>query len=329
MTMEPRVKWIVRTANALDRASEDIPMAAARFRSAQTARRFQWVVMPPGPKQVVASHRLVPVEGGRITVRLYRPADTGRLPLHVFIHGGGWCGGTLDERDPRCRVIADGARCVVASVDYRLAPENTYPAAPEDCYAALQWLVANADELMIDPERVSIGGESAGANLAAVVCLMVRDRSGPTLRYQWLDVPATDLTLSQPSVRSTPPGYLLDYASMLAYRDHYLSDPARQAREPYASPLWAEDLSGLPAATILTSGYDPLRDDGHAYASRLRDAGVEVRHVHLDGHVHPSFAFTRLVASAGAHERDTVAVLAGALRGDRQAAGGMTVPPPA
>src|SRR6202044_1240952 len=115
------------------------------------------------------------------------------------------------------------------SVDYRLAPENTYPTPPEDCYAALCWLVANAGELLIDPGRVSIGGESAGANLAAVVCLMARDRSGPRLRRQWLDVSATDLTLSQPSVRTTPSGYLLDYAAIQRYRDHYLPDPRRQA----------------------------------------------------------------------------------------------------
>jgi acetyl esterase len=313
MTMEPRVKWIVRTVNSLDRASGDVPMVVRRLRSAQAALMFKWIVMPPGPKTVLSKDHLVPVTGGRITVRVYRPTGTGRLPLHVFLHGGGWCGGTLEERDPRCRVIAAGARCAVASVAYRLAPENTYPTAPEDCYAALRWLVANAAELGVDPERVSIGGESAGANLAAAVCLMARDRGGPALRHQWLDVAATDLTLSQPSVRATPPGYLLDYASMLAYRDQYLPDPERQATEPYASPLWADDLSGLPPATILTCGYDPLRDDGRAYAARLAEAGVAVHHTHLEGHVHPSFAFTRLVPSALAYERQAVQALAAAL----------------
>jgi acetyl esterase len=288
-------------------------MTARRLRAAQAARRFSWVVMFPGPRRITASDRLVPVVGGSITVRLYRPDLPGRLPLHVFIHGGGWCGGSVDERDPRCRTIAAGAGCVVASVEYRLAPENSYPTAPEDCYGALEWLVQHAVELQLDPERVSIGGESAGANLAAVVCLMARDRSGPALLYQWLDVPATDLTLAQPSIRSTPAGYLLDYPSMVAYRDNYLPHPAEQALEPYASPLHAEDLTGLPPATILTCGYDPLRDDGRAYATRLTDAGVPVRHIHLDGHVHPSFAFTRLVASARSYEQEAVVALARAL----------------
>jgi acetyl esterase len=268
----------------------------------------------PGPASVTVIDRLVPVQQGRITVRLYRPKRSGRLPLYVFLHGGGWCIGTLGERDPRARTIAEGAGCVVASVDYRLAPENTYPTGPEDCYAALQWLVDHAEELEIDSHRVAIGGESAGANLAAVVCLMARDRSGPALRYQWLDVPATDLTLSQPSVHSTPPGLLLDLAQMTAYRDHYLPDPERQALEPYASPLWATDLTGLPPATILTCGHDPLRDDGSAYAARLLEAGIDVHRVHLDGHVHPSFAFTRLVPSARSYEQHAVDRLAAAWR---------------
>ncbi len=313
MALEPRVAWIVRAFNAFDRGPADAPMVTRRARSAQAAR-LGGLVMLPGPARVTVVDRLVPVQRGRITVRLYRPRRSGRLPLYVFLHGGGWCIGTLSERDPRARTIADGARCVVASVDYRLAPENAYPTAPEDCYAALQWLVAQADELEIDPDRIAVGGESAGANLAAVVCLMARDRSGPALRYQWLDVPATDLTLSQPSVHATPPGLLLDLAQMTAYRDHYLPDPERQAVEPYASPLWAENLAGLPPATILTCGYDPLRDDGSAYAARLIEAGIEVHRVHLDGHVHPSFAFTRVVPSARSYEQQAVEWLAAALR---------------
>jgi acetyl esterase len=317
--MERRVKWIVRIINASNRRSDDLSMVAKRIVAAQATRPLWWVAMPPGPKSVASADRLIPVRGGQIVVRLYRPSQSGDatqrrpLPLHLFFHGGGWCSGSIDERDPRCCAIAAGAPCVVASVGYRLAPEHRYPTAPEDCYAALCWLVDNASELQIDPERLSVGGESAGANLAAVVCLMARDRSGPAVRYQWLDVPATDLTLSQPSMRSTPPGYLLDYDSMLASRDRYLPDPERQAVEAYASPLHADDLSGLPPAMILTCACDPLRDEGRAYAARLVAAGVEVRHVHLEGHVHQSFAFTRLVPSARCYERQAVNALAEAL----------------
>ena len=227
--------------------------------------------------------------------------------MHLFLHGGGWCVGDLFERDPRCRVIAAGAECVVVSVDYRLAPENAFPTPPEDCYAALRWVVAEADSLGVDADRISVSGESAGGNLAAVLCLMSRDRGGPALCYQWLDVPATDLTMTQPSVTSTPPGYLLDHDAMVEYRDAYLLDAADQTA-PYASPFHAPDLTGLPPAWILTCGADPLRDDGRVYAARLREAGVAVVEEHLAGHVHPSFAFTRL-ASAAAYERRAVAAL--------------------
>ncbi len=287
-------------------------MAQRRIASAATARRFARLVIRKTKAKVTQTDTLVPVDRGRITVRLYRPASAGRLPIHVFLHGGGWCLGTLDERDRRCQAIATGAACVVASVDYRLAPENRYPTAPEDCYAALRWLSDNAGDLDVDASRISISGESAGANLAAVVCLMARDRSGPLIAYQWLDVPATDLTMSQPSVKATPSGYMLDYDQMVDFREHYLADVG-QATEPYASPLHATDLSTLPPAWILTCGADPLRDDGRVYARALLAAGVKVEHTHLAGHVHPSFAFTRLIPSAAAYERDAVAALRQAL----------------
>lgn len=314
MSLDPRVRALVRMLNTLERSEldDDQTMTQRRIQSAGLARRFHGVVMRLGDRSVTSEDRMVPVDGGQITVRIHRPPTPGPLPLHLFIHGGGWCVGTLEERDPRCRAIASGATCVVASVDYRMAPENQYPTAPEDCYAALTWLVSHGAELGIDAERVSVGGESAGANLAAVVCLMARDRSGPALCHQWLDVPATDLTLEQPSVRSTPTGYLLDHESMVRYRDAYLPDPATQMREPYASPFHADDLSGLPPAWILTCGYDPLRDDGRVYAERLRAAGVPVEHTHLEGHVHPSFAFTRLVPSARAYEDAAITALAAA-----------------
>ncbi|HVX16544.1 MAG TPA: alpha/beta hydrolase [Acidimicrobiales bacterium] len=314
MPLDPRVRPIVKLLNTVDRSERDHgqTMTQQRIESAGVARRFHGIVMRLGDRSVTSQDQMVPVAGGQITVRIHRPPAPGPLPLHVFFHGGGWCAGTLEERDPRCRAIASGATCAVASVDYRMAPENQYPTPPEDCYAALTWLVDHAGELGVDPARVSVGGESAGANLAAVVCLMARDRSGPALCHQWLDVPATDLTMEQPSVRSTPAGYLLDYEAMLRYRDAYLPDPEAQMREPYASPFHAPDLSGLAPAWILTCGYDPLRDDGRVYAERLRAAGVPVEHTHLEGHVHPSFAFTRLVPSAREYEAAAIAALAAA-----------------
>ena len=311
--LEPSVRRIVGLANRLDRPRANVTMAQRREADAGVAKRLGWVFMPAGPKSGEQRDVLVPVDGGRIRVRLYVPPGAGPLPLHVFLHGGGWCVGTIGARDRRCRAIAAGARCIVASVEYRLAPENFYPTAPEDCYAALCWLVDHAREHSVDRTRIAVGGESAGGNLAAVVCLMARDRNGPSIAHQWLDVPATDLTMSQPSVQNTPDGFLLTYADMVEFRDSYLPDVSL-ATEPYASPLHAVGhglgLSGLPPARILTCGADPLRDDGRVYAEALTAAGVPVEHVHLPGHVHPSFAFTRLVRSAAADERSAIASLA-------------------
>jgi acetyl esterase len=251
---------------------------------------------------------MVPVQGGEIRVQIMAPAGSGPHPLHVFLHGGGWCVGTIHERAPRCRAISAGAQCVVASVDYRMAPENKYPVAPEDCYAALCWLVDHADELNVDPARVSVGGESAGGNLAAAICLMSRDRNGPAICHQWLDVPAVDATLSQSGHREVPDGYLLDAASIDDYLVQYLSDPA-QAKEPYCSPLLADDLSGLPPAWIGTCEFDKLRGDGEAYAAALNAAGVPATHIRIAGHVHPTFALTRVTQSARDYERDAIAAL--------------------
>ncbi len=270
--------------------------------------------MLPGPTGVAVEHTSVAVEGGRIPVRLYRPSAAGPLPLYVFLHGGGWCKGGLDERDPRCRTIAAGAGCLVASVDYRLAPENQFPTAPEDCYAALTELIERSSELGIAPDRVAIGGESAGANLAAAVCLMARDRTGPGICHQWLDVPATDLTLAQEGHRTVPDGYLLDAADIDEYLGLYLPDPA-MATDPRCSPLLADDLRGLPPAWIMSAGYDRLRGDAQAYTEALEAAGAEVRHTRLAGHIHTTFAFTRLLPSARAYEARAVAALADAFTG--------------
>jgi acetyl esterase len=311
--LDPRVARIVAIANRIQRSPEGASIAQRRAASAAMARQGRWLVMPAGPKLASERDLLVPVAGGQIVVRLYLPDAPGPLPLHVFLHGGGWCIGTLDERDPRCRTIAARARCAVASVDYRLAPENAYPTPPEDCYAALCWLVEHAAELGLDADRISVGGESAGANLAAVLCLMARDRSGPGICHQWLDVPATDLTMSQPSIRSVPDGHLLDMAGIVEFRAAYLPEADRWT-EPYASPLHASSHEGLPPAWIMSAELDKLRDDGVAYARALEAAGVPVHFEVLEGHVHPSFAFTRLLPSAKAYEERAIAALARALR---------------
>jgi acetyl esterase len=288
-----------------------VPITVRRERSARLSHRGAALVMLRESDPASTTHDDVPVEGGRIMVRLYRPHGRGPFPAYVFLHGGGWCEGTLDERDARCRAICAGAGCLVVSVAYRLAPENRFPTATEDCYAALEWVVDNAARLDVDPDRVAIGGESAGANLAAVVCIMARDRDGPSVCHQWLDVPATDLTCSQSGFRDVPDGYGLDRAAVDDYLSHYLPDPT-MATEPYCSPLLAGDLSGLPPAWIMTAEFDKLRGDGEAYAAALNTAGVEAHHVRLAGHVHASFSFTRILPSARAYQRDAIAALAAA-----------------
>jgi acetyl esterase len=307
MPLDSRLRPVLAVQNR--RGDNTATMPAKRLAGTLQARRLGRLVMAHGPK-VATREVMVPVHGGAIRVRLYEPIRTGGTaprPLHVFLHGGGWCVGDLDQRDPRCRTIATGAGCVVASVDYRMAPENAYPAPLEDCYAALRWLVDHASEVGVDATRVSVGGESAGANLAAVVALLARDRGGPPLVFQWLDVPATDLTLSQPSIDRLGHGYGLTKPEMEAYIAAYLrgADPT----DPYVSPLHCDDLSGLPPALVMIAEYDPLRDDGLAYAARLREAGVPVELHDLDGLTHAAFAFTRLLPTARRYETTALTAL--------------------
>lgn len=313
MPLEPRLRPILAIAKATEVHDPSVPMSVRRAQSAARSRQLGWVVMPKGPQPARTFHVQVPVEGGAITVRVYVPEGGGSHPLYVFLHGGGWCVGCLDERDPRCRAISAGARCVVASVDYRMAPENRFPVPVEDCYAALCWLVDHAAEIGVDPGRVAIGGESAGGNLAAVCCLLARDRGGPVVCHQWLDVPGTDATLSQEGHHNVRDGYLLDAAVIDEFTDEYLG-PDGDRRDPLVSPLLAESHEGLPPAWIMSAEYDRLRGDASAYAEALSAAGVTVEHRRLAGHVHPSFAFTRLLPSSAAYERDAIAALAAAFR---------------
>lgn len=312
MPLEPRLRPLVVLARLTDRNDPSLPMSVRRRRQAARAAGLGRFVMHPGRPPARVQHHQVPVAGGAITVRLYVPEGTGPHPLYVFLHGGGWCIGTLDERDPRCRSVSAGARCIVASVDYRLAPENRFPTPVDDCWAALRWLVEHAARLGIDPERVAIGGESAGANLAAVCCLLARDRGGPRLRHQWLDVPATDATLAQEGHRNVPDGYLLDASAIDEFLAEYLG-PDGDRTDPRVSPLLATSHADLPPAWIMSAEYDRLRGDAAAYAEALRAAGVPVTHTRLAGHVHMSFAFTRLVPSAAAYERAAITALAAAL----------------
>jgi len=246
---------------------------------------MEWVV---GEAQAGASvsDLLIPGPGGQIPARLYTPHGKGPFPLLIYFHGGWWVFWDLDVTDTLCHSLATQASCAVLSADYRLAPEHKYPAGVEDAYAATQWAAANAVQLQGDPGRLAVAGDSAGGNLAAVVTLMARDRGAPHLMHQLLICPVTNVaSLETESYRlfaESPwsPKSLAEWA-----RRHYLSNES-QSQEPSVSPLLASDLRRLPPATVITAEFDTLRDEGEAYAARLRAAGVQVHHARYDGMIH-------------------------------------------
>ncbi|MGX1703087.1 alpha/beta hydrolase [Microbacterium sp. NPDC055357] len=230
---------------------------------------------------------------GPIAVRVYRPTSLqGTPPLVVLIHGGGWTSGSLDTYDWLGSSIASGVQAVVASLDYRLAPGARWPAAADDSYHAIVDLVGRGSELGVDASRLAVVGDSAGGNLAAVVALMARDRSGPSIALQGLIYPVTDLTLASPSIDENADAPILTKADLLAFRGHYLAD--QDPRDPYASPLLAADFADLPPALIQVAEHDPLRDDGLRYAAALRKAGVPVRTTTYVGMPHGFMAFPRI-----------------------------------
>ncbi|MHA6618510.1 alpha/beta hydrolase [Pseudonocardia sp. DLS-67] len=233
---------------------------------------------------------LVPGPAGDLPVRVYHPEPGTALPLLVYFHGGGWVVGNIEVVDKPCRALANASRCVVASAQYRLSPETKFPGPAEDCYAATSRLAELAGELGADPAKVGVGGDSAGGNLAAAVALMARDRGGPRLAYQLLiypvTAPARGTTFA--SYRDNADGYMLTRGSMEWFWDHYLRSPEDE-KNPYAAPLHAPDLSGLPPAMVVTAEFDPLRDEGRAYAERLQEAGVEVNARTYPGVIHGFF----------------------------------------
>jgi acetyl esterase/lipase len=260
---------------------------------ADTRKAFDGIASFGGPVQAVArvEERRIPGPAGQIPLRIYTPQARGILPVLVYYHGGGWVIGTFDTHDAVCRHLANRSEAIVVSVDYRMAPEHKFPAAAEDCSAATSWVASNAAALGADPRRLVVVGDSAGGNLAAVVSLMARDRGAPPIALQLLVYPVTDHSYETPSYRENADGYLLTKDAMVWFWNHYLQAPGDGAN-PYASPLRAASLAGLPPAMVITAEYDPLRDEGEAYARRLREAAVPVTLKRYDGMIHGFFILT-------------------------------------
>lgn len=285
MSLDPDAETLLAMIRAAGRA----PMETLSPDEARQQFRAGRAVTQPDPQEVAEVRDLsCPGPHGTIPLRAYRPIGTAAnevLPVLVYYHGGGWLLGDLDSHDVACRHYANAAKCRVVSVDYRMAPEYKFPAAVDDCAAAAGWVVAQADALGIDRKRVAVGGDSAGGNLAAVIALMARDGDLPAVAFQLLVYPVTDLGMTHESYRRVTEGVPLTSRTMDWFIDHYLPGPKDRA-DWRASPLRAADLSGVAPALVLTASYDPLCDEGVAYAERLEREGVRVIHLHFSDQLH-------------------------------------------
>lgn len=274
---------------------------------AQLALATAATAVDPEPVAFVED-RTIPGPAGEIPVRVYRPHSDEPLPIVVYFHGGGFvlCG--LDTHDATCRALTNAVGCAVVSVDYRLAPEHRFPAAAEDAYAATAWVAAHAADVGGDATRVAVAGDSAGGNLAAVVPLLARQRNGPALAFQLMIYPVTDSAMDTPSHKDNAEGYFLTRGAMKWFWDQYLG-PDGDGTDPLASPFKAADLSGLPAAMVITAEFDPLRDEGEAYGRRLEEAGVPTTVKRYDGVFHGFFGLGAFVEASKHANEDAYAAL--------------------
>jgi acetyl esterase len=259
--------------------SEMEPAAARALREQQK--------LPPGPDTFVRDHAIPGPSGGTLAVREYRPHGAQAvLGALVYFHGGGFVLGSIESHDAVCRQIAVDAGCAVFSVEYRLAPEHKFPGAVDDAYAATCWVRESATSLGVDAARIAVGGDSAGGALATAVAILAKQNGGPSLVFQLLLYPVTDLrTLDTPSHLENAKGYFLTRSAMFWFRDHYLAS-IEDRENPLVSPLACTDLRGLPPALVITAEYDPLRDEAESYARALSEAGVPCKLTRYDGAVH-------------------------------------------
>jgi acetyl esterase len=293
--LDPTVRQLLAAIEAQGNPPfETLPVAEARRLAVESLKPVEGILEPLRSIDDIS----ISSPAGEIPIRIYTPDAPSPCPAMVYFHGGGWVVCDLNTHDVVCSAIARRAGAVVVSVDYRLAPEHKFPAAVVDSYAAIVWVAANAPRLGIDPKRISVGGDSAGGNLATVVCLKSRDENGPAIAFQALVYPVTDLSsFDTGSYREFAAGYQLTKTEMEWFRDCYLGRK-EDAQNPHASPLLARDLRGLPPALIITAECDPLRDEGEAYAKRLEQAGVPVTCTRYAGMIHPFFSLSGAIPQA-------------------------------
>lgn len=290
MGLNPKIEAFLKEVNAHPISLESV--SPEQFRN-------QARMQEDAPKQEVAKveDSQIELHDRTLPIRIYR-SENKTQPALVFYHGGGWVVGSIDSHDATCREIANLADCTVISVDYRLAPEHKFPAAVEDAYDSFQWIAANADRLGIDQDKIAVGGDSAGGNLATVLCLIAEEKNGQKPVFQLLLYPSIGYIGEEPaSLRENAEGYLLTKRLMNWFRSHYYRTEADRLN-PYASPVHSELLHTLPPAAILTAQYDPLRDEAQAYAERLKQVGVDVFVKNYEGLIHGFAGFTAEVEEA-------------------------------
>jgi acetyl esterase len=303
MPLDPEAKMLLEQLTTVVRPFEELSVEEARAAIVTLS-----AAAGEGEPVARVENRTLPGPRGEIPVRVYTPEGRAPFPVLVYFHGGGWVIGNLETHDGLCRHLANAAHCVVVSVDYRLAPEHPFPASGEDAYAATRWVAGNAAALGGDAKRIAVGGDSAGGNLSAVVSLMARDRGGPPIVFQLLVYPATDLPSANTSYRENAEGYFLTAKSMHWFFAHYCgANP--DASDPYLCPLRAKNLGGLPPALVVTAGFDPLRDEGEAYAARLREAGVRTKLTRYPGMIHGFFGMGPLLTQARAATKEAADAL--------------------
>jgi acetyl esterase len=307
MGLDPKIKEIIDQLNATPIPPLDmIPPELFRQFSKQGANPN---VTVEAVKEI--KNQTIPLEGRDIPVRMYTPLEgEAPYPALVFYHGGGWIIGDLDSYDSICRHIANLAKCKVISVDYRLAPEHKFPAAVHDAYDSFEWIVQHAGELELDADRLAIGGDSAGGNLAAVTAIREKENGQNHISFQWLLYPSTGYKNEDvPSLKENAEGYFLTRELMDWFRMHYF-EKEEDILHPYASPIFFNDFKGLPPALIVTSQFDPLRDIGKNYADALKEAGVSVLYKNYEGLIHGFMNFHTDVPAAQIAFEEAIQVLA-------------------